>query len=89
MASELRVNRIIPTAGVPTNGGGGIIQVKQTVRTDVFSESINAHSTGSNNAIEVAITPTRSDSKILILISLHGSSSYWVVFVVVRGRDFW
>ena len=27
MASELRVDKIIPTAGVPTGGGGGIIQV--------------------------------------------------------------
>ena len=34
MASELRVDRIIPTAGVPTGGGGGIIQIKQTVKTD-------------------------------------------------------
>jgi len=77
--SELRTNRIIPRDGLTsgTFNGGGIIQVKQTVRTDVFSESLNAHTTGSNNAIEVAITPTRSDSKVLVLISLHGSSSYW------------
>ncbi len=77
--SELRTNRIIPRDGLTsgTFNGGGIIQVKQTVRTSVFSESLNAHTTGSNNAIEVAITPTRSDSKVLILISLHGSSSYW------------
>jgi len=77
--SELRTNRIIPRDGLTsgTFNGGGIIQVKQTVRTSVFSESLNAHTTGSNNAIEVTITPTRSDSKVLILISLHGSSSYW------------
>ena len=77
--SELRTNRIVPRDGLTsgTFNGGGIIQVKQTVRTSVFSESVSAHTTGSNNAIEVAITPTRSDSKVLILISLHGSSSYW------------
>ena len=77
--SELRTNRIIPRDGLTsgTFNGGGIIQVKQTVRTDVFSESLSAHTTGSNNAIQVSITPTRSDSKVLILISLHGSSSYW------------
>ena len=68
--SELRTNRIVPRDGLTsgTFNGGGIIQVKQTVRTSVFSESISAHTTGSNNAIEVAITPTRSDSKIFVLI---------------------
>ena len=29
MASELRVDKIVPTGGVPTGGGGGIIQIKQ------------------------------------------------------------
>ena len=77
--SELRTNRIIPRDGLVsgTFNGGGIIQVKQTVKTDVYSESLNAHTTASADAIQVAITPTRSDSKILILISAHGSSSYW------------
>ena len=27
MASELRVDKIIPTGGVPATGGGGIVQV--------------------------------------------------------------
>ena len=31
MASELRVDKIVPVDGVPTGGGGGIVQVKQTV----------------------------------------------------------
>ena len=39
MSSELRVDRIIPTAGVPTGGGGSIIQVVSTVKTDTFSTS--------------------------------------------------
>ena len=77
--SELRTNRIVPRDGLVsgTFNGGGIIQVKQTVKTDVYSESLNAHTTASADAMQVAITPTRSDSKILILISAHGSSSYW------------
>ena len=32
--STLKVNSIIPVAGVPTGGGGGIVQVKQTVKSD-------------------------------------------------------
>ena len=77
--SELRTNRIVPRDGLTTGtfNGGGIIQVKQTVKTDVYSESLNAHTTASADAMQVSITPTRSDSKILILISAHGSSSYW------------
>ena len=34
--STLKVNSIIPVAGVPTGGGGGIIQVKQAIKTNVF-----------------------------------------------------
>ena len=37
MASELRVDKIIPTAGVPTGGGGGIVQTVQTVKTDALN----------------------------------------------------
>ena len=28
MSSELRVDKIIPTTGVPTGGGGGIVQMQ-------------------------------------------------------------
>jgi len=37
MASELRVDKIVPTGGAPTGGAGGIIQVVQVVKTDTFS----------------------------------------------------
>ena len=68
MSSELRVDRIIPTDGVPTGGGGGIIQIKQTLKTDSFN-------TTSQNLVDitgmsVSITPTRSDSKILVQVHL-------------------
>ena len=39
MASELRVDKIVPTGGVPTGGGGSIIQTVQTVKTDTFATS--------------------------------------------------
>ena len=71
MSSELRVDRIIPTDGVPTGGGGGIIQIKQTLKTDSFN-------TTSQNLVDitgmsVSITPTRSDSKILVEVHLNFS----------------
>ena len=34
MASELRVDKIIPVNGIPTGGGGGIIQIKQFTLTN-------------------------------------------------------
>ena len=72
--SQLKVNSIIPVAGVPTGGGGGIIQVKQTVKTDSFS------STGTTSFVDVpnlsaSITPTSTSSKILVLYDLSWSSS--------------
>ena len=75
--SELRTNRIVPRDGLVsgTFNGGGIIQVKQTVKTDVYSESLNAHTTASVMQCKLNYT-NKIDSKILILIS-QGSSSYW------------
>ena len=37
--SQLKVNSIIPVAGIPSGGAGGIIQMKQTVKTDAFSHT--------------------------------------------------
>ena len=67
MASELRVDRIIPVNGVPTGGGGGIIQVVSTYDTDHIRST---SSTSYLDIMEATITPTRSDSKILVLVSL-------------------
>ena len=68
--SELRTNRIVPRDGLVsgTYNGGGIIQVKQTVKTDVFSS--NTSSFHDITGMSVSITPTRSDSKVLIQVSL-------------------
>ena len=64
MASELRVDKIIPTGGVPTGGGGGVIQVVQTVKKDRFSM------TGSTftdiTGMSLTITPAAASSKIFI-----------------------
>ena len=66
MSSELRVDKIIPTTGVPTGGGGGIIQiVSQTFSTQATSTSTSWSSTG----LEATITPKFATSKILIQVS--------------------
>ena len=68
MSSELRVDKIVPTDGAPTGGGGGIIQVKHLTKTDSFS-------TQSTSLVDItgftlSITPKFNTSKILINVSL-------------------
>ena len=71
--SELRTNRIIPRDGLTsgTYSGGGIIQVKQAVKTDTFS--VTGTATSDITGMSISITPTRADSK--ILVSYHLSCS--------------
>ena len=64
MASKLRVDSILPVDGAPTNGGGGIIQVKQTVKTDTFSN--NSQTFTEITGLNVLITPKFSTSKLLV-----------------------
>ena len=90
MTSELRVDKIVPTDGVPTGGGGGIIQIKQTIlKTQV--EVIQAVSSGyaDINGLNVTITPTRSDSKILVECIIYNSNQNAVNFFrLLRGSTF-
>jgi hypothetical protein len=64
----------IPKAALPT---GSVLQVLQTIKTDTFSEALGANTNSTTNCIEVSITPTSSSSKILVMVSITGSSSYW------------
>ena len=53
--SQIKVNSIIPAGGLPAGSNGGIIQVKQTVKTDTFSST----TTGSDvdiTGLSVSIT---------------------------------
>tara|TARA_A100001035_G_scaffold11773_1_gene8246 strand:+ start:399 stop:947 length:549 start_codon:yes stop_codon:yes gene_type:complete len=72
--SELRTNRIIPRDGLVsgTNNGGGIIQVRNIMYTDIFTSN---HSHGGYvdvTGFNLNITPTRSDSKILVSAEVAG-----------------
>jgi len=70
--SELRTNRIVPRDGLVSGAGvgGGIIQVKSTTKTDTFSTASTSYT--DITGLSVSITPTRSDSKILIFVTVHG-----------------
>ena len=76
MASELRVDKIVPTDGAPTGGGGGIVQVKQFTLTNSANGGFfiqTSSSTWTASPLLLAITPKFSTSKILINVN---SSSY-------------
>jgi len=77
MSSELRVDKIIPTAGVPTGGAGGVIQVVGTMNTTQVSSTTTALGNPTNSGMSVTITPKFATSKILIMInaSLRGDGS--------------
>ena len=66
MSSELRVDKIIPTGGVPTGGGGGIIQILQgstNNRVETSSQSFVATN------LSATITPKFNTSKIFVMVS--------------------
>ena len=69
------ISGTLATSNMPA---GSILQVQQTVKTDTYaSGSLSPHSTASSNALEVSITPSNASNKIYIMVSAHGSSSYW------------
>tara|TARA_Y100000401_G_C8189987_1_gene158253 strand:- start:27 stop:581 length:555 start_codon:yes stop_codon:yes gene_type:complete len=72
--SQLKVNSIIPVAGVPTGGGGGITQVVSVTKTSQFS--VSANSTPQDvTGLTVNITPTSATSKILIIVHVNATAN--------------
>ena len=70
--SELRTNLIVPRDGLPPGSAGGIIQVKQTVKTDTFSTLSETFT--DVTGLSVSITPKFSTSKIMVSYSGCGGS---------------
>jgi len=66
--SELRTNRIVPRDGLPSGSAGGVIQV---VFGSTTSEVSVTSGTNTDTGITATITPTRSDSKILVITSVQ------------------
>ena len=86
--SELRTNRIVPRDGLASGMSGGIIQVKQSVLTSAAYQNINAGANYDWSNLTCTITPTRSDSKILVQVNIgcHGSTGNAAsVFRIYRG----
>ena len=86
--SELRTNRIVPRDGLPAGSSGGIIQVKQTVLDTVFSS--NNTNYVDVTGMSVNITPQRSDSKILVMVTLRcamNQSDRWSAYILLRDNQ--
>ena len=93
--SELRTNRIIPRDGLPSGSSGGIIQVKQIQHSTAVKYNTNSFTSGVNSDnstanFSISITPTRSDSKILVSLnsmydSYAGQRTYVTIFRSVGG----
>ena len=68
MSSELRVDKIVPTTGVPAgaHNAGGIIQIKQFFLTGTLQTA----SSSDTDVITGTITPHFSTSKIWILVGV-------------------
>ena len=84
--SELRTNRIIPRDGLPSGSAGGIIQIKQV---ETFTQVENAFSS-EQTFLTVSITPTRSDSKIMVCVNCCGcgsrnTSTFWTMKIKRNG----
>ena len=83
--SQLKVNSIVPVNGLPAGSSGGIIQVKQTVKTDEFSNTTQ-DSFFDVTGINVSITPSSNSNKILIVINLEVSApNELCIFRLLRG----
>ena len=72
--SELRTNRIVPRDGLASGMSGGIIQVKSATKTDTQSIS-GTGSSADITGLSVSITPTRADSKILVMYSVNAGAT--------------
>ena len=74
MASQLRVDKIVPVDGVPSGGGGGIAQVVSVTKTDTFTET-STSSALDVTGLTVNITPKFSSSKLLIQVHVSATAS--------------
>ena len=87
MSSQLRVDKIVPVDGVPTGGGGGIIQIKQTFLNTATSTTTSGSFTDISG-MSVSITPKFNTSKIFVMVTLGSVSSdggISVGFRLLRG----
>jgi len=89
MTSQIRVDSIVPTTGVPTGGGGGIIQVVSVAKTD--PESLTSTTTETLIPdMEATINLHSVSNKVLVMVTLWATTgaSFAAQYAVLRrGSD--
>ena len=65
--SELRTNRIVPRDGLVSGASGGVIQV--VFFSLATGSTVTVNGTALVDVLTATITPTRSDSKILVQVT--------------------
>ena len=88
MASQLRVDKILPVDGAPTNGGGGIIQVvSSTINDQPTRDNLVRDTDWTGHGLSVTITPKFSTSKIHITgyMSLGFATSENIFYKLFKG----
>tara|TARA_R100001509_G_scaffold116118_1_gene71000 strand:+ start:42 stop:584 length:543 start_codon:yes stop_codon:yes gene_type:complete len=68
--SQIKVNSIVPSGGLPAGSNGGIIQCVQTVITDTKSYTANAHTYTDMPGFNCTITPSSNSNKIMIVVGI-------------------
>jgi len=68
--SQIKVNSIVPVGGLSSGANGGIIQIVQTVISDVKSYTANANTFTDMPGFNCSITPSSSSNKILIVVGI-------------------
>ena len=72
MTSQIRVDSIVPTTGVPTGGGGGTVQCVQ----DVLTSTVTVTSTSFTDVgLSATITPRSNSNKILAIADISSSGT--------------
>lgn len=82
--STLQVNKIIPVGGVPSGGGGGIIQTITAANTAKAAEDCSTNAFRNGFSFNCTITPKSSTSKIMLFYSISLCTESVVREVCVR-----
>ena len=67
--SQIKVNSIVPSGGLPAGASGGIIQIKTITKTDTYTTT--SATFGDVTGLSVSITPQSSSNKILVVANIH------------------
>ena len=66
--SQIKVDSIVPSGGLPSGSSGGIIQMKSVTKTDTFSVTSNSYTDVTD--LTLSFTPQSTSNKILVSYNL-------------------